>query len=337
MVIDDFFFEVLVGEVFGVIGGNGFGKLMLFKFVVGFFQLILGQLSVDGCVVVFIEFGVGFYLEIFGCENVFINGFIFGFGCSEIEWCYDEIIEFLGFGDFIEELVKNYLSGMYVCFGFVVVIYIDFEVFFVDEVLVVGDEQFVYWCLVKIEEYFGCGCILMVVSYSFDFVESFCDWVLWFEKGYNQGVGELCCMIDVYCEQVVVEEGCVYQVEKVCEEVFEDCWGLGQVCIDLVCFFVGGQECYDLVLGDVVVFEISVCCDEFFDDFVFGVVVLMLRGVECWGMNIDFVGFELECWQGLVIVRLCCLELWFVLGEYLVDVVVYLCLGVFYDYCKGVY
>lgn len=88
------------------------------------------------------EVGIGFYFELMGCENVFLNGGILGMGCKDIWDCFDEIVDFVGVEWFFEFFVKWYLSGMWMWFVFVVVVYFDFEILIVDEVFVVGDLLF---------------------------------------------------------------------------------------------------------------------------------------------------------------------------------------------------
>ena len=112
---------------------------------------------VDGRVAALIELGAGFHPEISGRENVFINGAVLGLSRKEIERRYDEIVEFSGLGDFMEEPVKNYSSGMYVRLGFAVAVHTDPDVLLVDEVLAVGDEAFAHRCIRRIEEFLAAG------------------------------------------------------------------------------------------------------------------------------------------------------------------------------------
>ncbi|MES1211560.1 MAG: ATP-binding cassette domain-containing protein, partial [Acidobacteriota bacterium] len=107
-------FTVAKGEAFGVIGGNGSGKSTLLKLLAGMLRPSAGRITVAGRVAAMIELGAGFHPEISGRENVFINGAVLGLSKREIGRKYEEIVEFSGLGDFMEEPVKNYSSGMYV-------------------------------------------------------------------------------------------------------------------------------------------------------------------------------------------------------------------------------
>jgi len=150
-------FSVHAGEAFGVIGGNGSGKSTLLKLVAGMLKPTTGRITVAGRVAALIELGAGFHPEISGRENVFINGAVLGLTRKQIERRYADIVEFSGLGDFMEEPVKNYSSGMYVRLGFAVAVNTDPDVLLVDEVLAVGDEAFAHRCLRRIEEFLAAG------------------------------------------------------------------------------------------------------------------------------------------------------------------------------------
>ena len=140
--LTDVSFEVAPGELFSVIGGNGSGKSTLLKLVAGILRPTAGTLAVDGRVTALIELGAGFHPDISGREKVFIAGQVLGLSRKEIAARYERIVDFSGLGDFLEEPVKNYSSGMYVRLGFAVAVHTDPEVLLVDEVLAVGDEAF---------------------------------------------------------------------------------------------------------------------------------------------------------------------------------------------------
>ena len=131
----DVSFEVARGEAFGIVGSNGSGKSTLLKLLAGILRPTRGRVLVDGRVAALIELGAGFHPEISGRENVFINGALLGLSRREIERRYEQIVDFSGLADFMEEPVKNYSSGMYVRLGFAVAIHTDPEILLVDEVL----------------------------------------------------------------------------------------------------------------------------------------------------------------------------------------------------------
>ncbi|HEY4591635.1 MAG TPA: ABC transporter ATP-binding protein, partial [Thermoanaerobaculia bacterium] len=224
-------FAVHRGEAFGVIGGNGSGKSTLLKLVAGMLKPTTGRITVAGRVAALIELGAGFHPEISGRENVFINGAVLGLTRRQIERRYEDIVEFSGLGDFMEEPVKNYSSGMYVRLGFAVAVNTDPDVLLVDEVLAVGDEAFAHRCLRRIEEFLAGGKTLLLVSHSLDLVEGVCDRVLWLDNGRQRLVGEPRRVIDAYRQEVAEREGEEHraarrQRERAGEEVPEELrWG----------------------------------------------------------------------------------------------------------------
>ncbi len=207
-------FEVAAGEAFGVIGRNGSGKSTLLKLLAGMLRPSAGRIEVNGRVAALIELGAGFHPEISGRENIYINGAVLGMSRREIERRYDEIVEFSGLADFIDEPVKNYSSGMYVRLGFAVAIHTDPDVLLVDEVLAVGDEAFTHRCLRRIEEFLADGKTLLLVSHSLGMIEEFSDRVLWLDGGASRLLGPPRYVVDAYRKAVAEEEGRAHHEAK---------------------------------------------------------------------------------------------------------------------------
>jgi lipopolysaccharide transport system ATP-binding protein len=337
-------FAVHQGEAFGVIGGNGSGKSTLLKLVAGMLKPTTGRITVAGRVAALIELGAGFHPEISGRENVFINGAVLGLTRKQIERRYDEIVEFAGLGDFMEEPVKNYSSGMYVRLGFAVAVNTDPDVLLVDEVLAVGDEAFAHRCLRRIEEFLAAGKTLLLVSHSLDLVEGVCDRVLWLDDGRQRLVGEPRRVIDAYRQEVAAREGEEHlaakrQREEAGGEVSAELrWGSREaeiVAVRLLARTAGVQEVeerYHVATGEDVTFEIRVRAARPLDDFVFGVAVSTPRDFEVWGTNTDIEGYAPGHFEGEATVRLTCPALRLAPGEYVVDVAIHSREGAPYDY-----
>jgi ABC-type polysaccharide/polyol phosphate transport system ATPase subunit len=345
-------FTVAHGEAFGVIGGNGSGKSTLLKLIAGMLKPTSGRITVAGRVAALIELGAGFHPEISGRENVYINGAVLGLTRRQIDRRYDEIVEFSGLGDFMEEPVKNYSSGMYVRLGFAVAVHTDPDVLLVDEVLAVGDEAFAHRCIRRIEEMLGAGKTLLLVSHSLDLVEGVCDRVLWLDNGVQRLVGTPRRVIDAYRQAVAEGEGEGHRAAKEHrDEVLEHQtaesapaagpaepeaeplrWGSRDAEIVAVRLLADGAERYHLESGEAAVFEIQARTARPLEDFVFGVAVSTPRGFECWGTNTDLEGFVPEAFEGEATVRLTCPALRLAPGEYLVDVAVHARDGAPYDY-----
>ena len=336
--LEDIDFTVARGEAFGIIGGNGSGKSTLLKLVAGMLKPTSGRITVAGRVAALIELGAGFHPEISGRENVFINGAVLGLTRKQIERRYADIVEFSGLGDFMEEPVKNYSSGMYVRLGFAVAVHTDPEVLLVDEVLAVGDEAFAHRCLRRIEEFLASGRTLLLVSHSLDLVEGVCDRVLWVENGRQRLVGEPRRVIDAYRQEVAAQEGEEHRAarkerEQAGEEVSEELrWGSREAEITSIRLLAAGEERYNVETGEDVVFEIRARAGQPLEDFVFGVAVSTPRGFEVWGTNTDIEGYVSGRFEGEATVRLACPGMRLGPGEYVVDVAVHSKEGAPYDY-----
>jgi len=343
--LDDVSFEVERGELFSVIGSNGSGKSTLLKLISGILRPTRGELTVDGRVTALIELGAGFHPEISGRENVFIAGSVLGLTKREIEARYERIVEFSGLGDFLEEPVKNYSSGMYVRLGFAVAIHTDPEILLVDEVLAVGDEAFAHRCLGRIEELLAAGRTVVFVSHALALVEELSTRVLWLDRGRVRLVGEPRRVVDAYRQDVAEQESANHRADKEAREQRpapaaanggEDepsRWGSRVAEISrLRLLGADGGERYHFASGEPVVFEIEAIAHQPQTDFVFGVALATPRGVEVWGTNSDLAGYEPAELAGEATARLVCPELRLAPGEYRVDVAVHARDGAPYDY-----
>lgn len=365
----DVSFAVDKGRAFGVIGSNGSGKSTLLKILTGMLKPTTGEVQVHGRVAALIELGAGFHPEISGRENIFFNGAVLGLSKRDIEERYDEIVEFSGLADFIEEPVKNYSSGMYVRLGFAVAIHTDPDILLVDEVLAVGDEAFQHRCLRRIEEFLARGRTLVLVSHSLELVEHFADEVLWIESGRKRLQGSPRRVADAYRQAVAEREGRAHfeakeqrlqelaeqekEPEKPTAQVAEAetgseqapveeqqihadeprRWGSREAEITSVRVLGrGDRERYHVVSGESVVFEIGVEAHRPLTDFVFGVGIFTPRGVECWGVNTHLGGYHSQRLEGRTTVRLVCPALRLAPGEYLLDVAIHARDGYPYDY-----
>lgn len=179
----DVSFEVPTGSTFGLIGSNGSGKSTLLKCLAKIYQPETGTITSRGKVAALLEVGSGFHQELSGRENVYLNGSILGMSRKEIDRKFDEILDFSGVEQFIDQPVKNYSSGMYVRLGFSVAINVDPDILIVDEVLAVGDAEFQEKCQGKFKDFRRQGKTVILVSHSMDTVESMCDHAAWLNKG----------------------------------------------------------------------------------------------------------------------------------------------------------
>ncbi len=175
-------FEVRKGECVGVIGRNGAGKSTLLQIITGTLAPTTGEISVKGRVAALLELGSGFNPEFTGRENVYLNASILGLSREEIDARYDKILEFADIGEFIDQPVKTYSSGMMVRLAFAVIAHVDAEVLIVDEALSVGDAFFQQKCMRFMRKFMKERTVLFV-SHDTTAVTGLCDRGILLEKG----------------------------------------------------------------------------------------------------------------------------------------------------------
>ena len=204
--VKDVSLQVPKGSVYGLIGHNGSGKSTMLKLITKIYRPTSGTIHTDGRVAALIELGAGFHPELTGRENIKLNGSILGLTKKEINDATDEIIDFSGLRDFIDDPVKHYSSGMYVRLGFAVAVNLKPDVLLVDEVLAVGDEEFQRKCFDHLSALRRSGKTIMVVSHSLGQIESLCDEVTWLEHGEMQETGPASKVVSSYLQRVNTEE-----------------------------------------------------------------------------------------------------------------------------------
>ncbi|MBK8768598.1 MAG: ATP-binding cassette domain-containing protein [Burkholderiaceae bacterium] len=181
--LKDVSFEIKRGETVGIIGRNGSGKSTLLQMICGTLNPTAGTIQTKGRIAALLELGSGFNPEFSGRDNVFLNGQILGLSQLEIESRYEAIVEFADIGDFIEQPVKTYSSGMVVRLAFSVAVNVDPEVLVVDEALAVGDTPFQVKCFSRLRRFRESGGTILFVSHSMSTVRSFCDRAIYLDRG----------------------------------------------------------------------------------------------------------------------------------------------------------
>lgn len=179
----DISFDVRRGECVGVIGKNGAGKSTLLQILVGTLSPTQGSVFLNGRVAALLELGSGFNPEFTGKENVYLNAAILGLSKSEIDSKYQEILDFADIGDFINQPVKTYSSGMMVRLAFAVQVMVEPDILIVDEALSVGDAAFQRKCFAKMEQMLKRGMTLFLVSHDTEMVKRFCQRVIFLKEG----------------------------------------------------------------------------------------------------------------------------------------------------------
>jgi lipopolysaccharide transport system ATP-binding protein len=175
--------EVARGETVGIVGRNGSGKSTLLQLICGTLSPTTGHVQVNGRIAALLELGAGFNPEFSGRENVFLNASVLGLSHAEILEKFGEIEEFADIGEFIDQPVKSYSSGMYVRLAFAVAINVSPEVLIVDEALSVGDEGFQRKCFARIDAIRDSGATVLFVSHSASTIVDLCDRAILLDHG----------------------------------------------------------------------------------------------------------------------------------------------------------
>ncbi len=206
-VLRDISLEIDPGSFFGLIGHNGSGKSTLLRLMAGIHRPTTGEINTEGRLSALLELGSGFHPDLTGRENVFLNGAMLGLGRKQMLASMDDIIEFSGIGDFIDEPVKIYSSGMYVRLGFAVAVNVEPEILLVDEVIAVGDEEFQRRCMDHMDRLRDGGTTIVLVSHNAILMKSLCDRVGWLDHGRLLKVGDPEAVVDTYLAHVAEPGG----------------------------------------------------------------------------------------------------------------------------------
>ena len=181
--LNDVSFEIKRGESVGIVGDNGAGKSTLLKMITGVAFPDEGEIFVDGKVAALLELTAGFSMEMTGRENIYLKGYILGLEDDYIKEIEEKIIEFAELGDYIDQPVRTYSSGMKMRLGFAITVNIETDVLVIDEALAVGDASFKRKCKDKIKEIIEAGTTVLYVSHTASSVKEICPRSIYLRKG----------------------------------------------------------------------------------------------------------------------------------------------------------
>ncbi len=187
--LKDVSFEIKKGETIGIVGRNGSGKSTLLQVICGTLNPTSGSIQTNGRIAALLELGSGFNPEFTGRENVYMNAAVLGLSKEETDACFDDIVAFADIGDFIEQPVKTYSSGMFVRLAFAVNIMSQPEIMIVDEALAVGDMNFQAKCMTALTRIQENGATVLFVSHDIGSVKSLCSRAVYLEHGQVVAVG----------------------------------------------------------------------------------------------------------------------------------------------------
>lgn len=188
--LTDMSFEVKKGEILGIMGRNGAGKSTLLKIITGILEPTSGSVEVSGRISSLLELGTGFNMEYTGIQNIYFYGTLMGFTKKQMDQKLDDIIKFAEIGDYIDQVVKTYSSGMFARLAFSCAINVEPEILIVDEILSVGDMRFQAKCFNKFKEFKEQGVTILYVGHDVGMMRTFCDRCMWINNGRLVAEGE---------------------------------------------------------------------------------------------------------------------------------------------------
>ena len=200
--LDDVSFKIKKGEIIGIIGKNGSGKSTLLKIITGVLNPTGGQTKINGRISALLELGAGFNPEYTGIENIYLNGTLNRITREEMSKRIDDIADFADIGDFINQPVKNYSSGMFVRLAFAVAVYSNPDILIVDEALAVGDAAFQAKCMARMNQIMKSGATVLFVTHDMNTVKRLCQRCIYLEHGKKIMEGPAEELADVYLKRI---------------------------------------------------------------------------------------------------------------------------------------
>ena len=197
-ILTDINLEIKKGETVALIGTNGSGKSTLLKLMTRIIYPNKGTIKTNGKLTSLLELGAGFHPDFTGRENIYFNASIFGLTKKEIDNRLNDIIEFSELGEFIDNPVRTYSSGMYMRLAFSVAINVDAEILLIDEILAVGDQHFQEKCFNKLQELKKSGKTIVIVTHDMNSVKNLCDRAIWIYEGKVRMDGNSTKVVDEY-------------------------------------------------------------------------------------------------------------------------------------------
>ena len=353
-VLEDISFQVKKGEAIGIIGHNGCGKSTMLKLLTRIMYPDEGRIVTDGRISALIELGAGFHPDLSGRENIYTNASIFGLSHREITRRLDDIIRFSELGDYVDNPVRTYSSGMYMRLAFSVAINVDADILLVDEILAVGDASFQAKCFNRLREIKAKGTTIVIVSHSLGQIEQICDRSIWIHDGKIRADGlprEVHPAYLNYMAQQLVEHSEAPAQELPAEEAEAPApeeeaapeqseqektrWGSGAVKFTKVRLLDGqGREKAAFLTGEPMTIEMSYQVSGAVRNPACGIGIFRDDGVHCYGVNtqIDHIkGLELGR-KGTI--RFEVKENLLLPGNYTLDVALHTEDGFAYDYYR---
>lgn len=304
------------GESVGIVGTNGSGKSTLLKLVTGVVAPTEGEIKTNGKIAALLELGAGFNPEYTGIENIYLNGIMMGYTKEEMKKRVPDIVEFADIGDFIEQPVKSYSSGMFARLAFAVSINVEPDILIVDEALSVGDTRFQVKCIDKMRELQKNGTTILFVTHAIEQIKRFCTRAIWIKDGELIEDGEASQVVDLYDNYMKYGDRKIEKVDNEAEFMLPDNSEFLAV-IQKVSINKNMFKSFERLEVEVT-YDVY---DENMEDLQVGVAFYSLdRKIYVFGPNTNLDKFLVPQEQGRHVVKYIIPELDLISGDYTVDV-----------------
>jgi lipopolysaccharide transport system ATP-binding protein len=284
----DVSFSVRRGEAFGIVGANGSGKSTLLKILAGILNPTTGNVRVKGRLSALLELGAGFSPEFTGRENVYLNASILGVERAETAERFAAIESFAAIGEFIDQPIRTYSTGMVLRLAFAVAAHLDPEILIVDEALAVGDIAFRQRCMRRIHELRATGATILFVSHDAMDVKALCDRCIWLEAGQVRQIGEADEVVANYLQAALHPERQAVSITAESETATAAARRFGDHAAEVVSAEVvnhAGERLISLRAGEPVIVRIGVRALQELKSPILGFLVRNKKGETIFGAN----------------------------------------------------
>lgn len=289
-------FGINKGEIVGIVGRNGSGKSTILKILTGVLSPTHGAVGVTGRVAALLELGAGFNMEYTGMKNIYLNAMMMRVPKEDIEKKIPEILAFADIGEFINQPVKTYSSGMFVRLAFAVAINVDPDILIVDEALAVGDTRFQLKCMDKFTEFIEKDKTILFVTHDVNAVKRFCSRAIWLNQGELIMDGNTDEVTDRYLDFLKSEQTITQYLEGIQnnssesdpgEDALADTSGIDIVEIeDLKMYNSLGREIDDIEFGEEIRLSVTyIVADESIEQPLLGVAIRSVDNEYICGIN----------------------------------------------------
>ncbi len=334
--LNDVSFEVEKGQIVGIVGRNGSGKSTILKILTGVLTPTGGSVSIKGKVAALLELGAGFNPEYSGMKNIYLNASMMHVSREEIEQKIPEILRFAEIGEYINQPVKTYSSGMFVRLAFAVAINVNPDILIVDEALAVGDARFQLKCMKKFREFIAAGKTILFVTHDINAVKNFCNRSIWLNNGKVIMDGDVNTIVDKYYDflrsDLSIEDYLrmdrekaeidAYDNEKKNElsEIIRNSSNIVEV-VDFSVSDENGIEIKDIHHGETVFIDVSYYVnDPDIKNPVLGIAIHRMDNEFICGLNTRLDNIPISWKEGINKIRLIYSNFNLVGGEYYFDV-----------------